>query len=387
MPPVESQRPAWAELFYDLALIGAFLSFGVDFGKDPGWQSASVLALKLVVIFWAWEQTALFFNRFGNPFSSEERPSPTISLLRASFLAQLIGIIALSLVEGDPLQLGDVPSEIGQASAAIMFAVALTHELGRRWRPDLADLAAARRNAALFAAVVFLVSEQLPSPWGSLLWGAALATALMATLGPSLGPTLDRFPFDREHLSERVGLFVLIILGDVFVKTVVTVHEDDSAPADIVQLSFVALAVWMVWTLYERNVAAFPAPNRPATVRTWLLAHFVLGSALLIAGIGLVWYVAPAFQKTYGDWIAMVAVGGVGLAILAIAAMRTLTRDEGDGDSPVELLVVSAVTFVIGALAWLATPSDWRVGVASMAFWLLLVNRLRYLRLRLSQPR
>ncbi|MEI6447202.1 MAG: low temperature requirement protein A [Actinomycetes bacterium] len=387
MPPAESQRPAWAELFYDLALIGAFLSFGVDFGKDPRWESAAVLALKLVVIFWAWEQSALFFNRFGDPFAPKLGARPTVSLLRASFLAQLIGIVALSLVEGDPLRLDNLPQEIGMPSAAIMLAVALTHELGRRWRPDLADLASARRNAALFAAGLFVVSEYPPSPWGSVLWIVALASILISTAGPSLGRTLERFPFDREHLSERVGLFVLIILGDVFVKTVVTVHEDDSAPADILQLSFVALAVWMVWTLYERNVAAFPAPNRPATVRTWLLAHFVLGSALLIAGIGLVWYVAPAFQKTYGDWIAMVAVGGVGLAILAIAAMRTLTRDEGDGDSPVELLAISAVTFVIGALAWLATPSDWRVGVASMAFWLLLVNRLRYLRLRLSEPR
>lgn len=122
-------------------------------------------------------------------------------------------------------------------------------------------------------------------------------------------------------------------------------------------------------------------------MRAWLLAHFVLGSALLIAGIGLVWYVAPAFQKTYGDWIAMVAVGGVGLAILAIAAMRTLTRGEGEGDSPLELLAVSAVTLAIGALAWLATPSDWRVGVGSMAVWLLLANRLHYLKLRLAQPR
>jgi low temperature requirement protein LtrA len=383
----ESQRPAWAELFYDLALIGAFLSFGVDFGKDPRWESATVLALKLVVIFWAWEQSALFFNRFGDPFAPKLGARPVITLLRASFLAQLIGIVALSLVEGDPLRLSDLPQEIGLPSAAIMLAVALTHELGRRWRPDLADLASARRNAALLAAALFIGSEYPPSPWGTVLWLVGLASVVLSTAGPSLGRTLERFPFDREHLSERVGLFVLIILGDVFVKTVVTVHEDDSAPADIVQLSFVALAVWMVWTLYERNVAAFPTPHRAATLRAWLLAHFVLGSALLIAGIGLVWYVAPAFQSTYGDWIAMVAVGGVGLAILAIAAMRTLTHDEGDGDSPLEILVVSAVTFVIGALAWLATPSDWRVGVGSMAVWLLLANRLRYLKLRFSDPR
>lgn len=272
MPPVEPQRPAWAELFYDLALIGAFLSFGVDFGKDPRWESATVLALKLVVIFWAWEQTALFFNRFGDPFAPKEGARPTVSLLRASFLAQLIGIVSLSLVEGDPLELASLPQEIGLPSAAIMLAVALSHELGRRWRPDLADLASSRRNAALLAAALFIGSQYPPSPWGTAVWLVGLATVLFSTAGPSLGRTLERFPFDREHLSERVGLFVLIILGDVFVKTVVTVHEDDAPSADILQLAFVALASWMVWTLYERNVAAFrprtgPGPCAPGCWR------------------------------------------------------------------------------------------------------------------------
>ncbi len=46
-------------------LIGAFLSFGVDFGHEPTVEAAIVLMLKLTLIIWAWQQTALFFNRFG----------------------------------------------------------------------------------------------------------------------------------------------------------------------------------------------------------------------------------------------------------------------------------------------------------------------------------
>ena len=381
MSATNSHRPYWSELFYDLALIGAFLSFGVDFGKAPRWEAALVLALKLIVIFWAWEQTTLFFNRFGDPFAATEGANPTITLLRASFLAQLIGIVALSLVEGEQLLLADLPQEIGRASAGIMLAIALSHELGRRWRPQLSDLAASRRNASLIAAVLFVISEQLATPWGTILWLIGLAYVLLATAGPSLRRTLERFPFDREHFSERIGLFVLIILGDVFVKTVVTVHEKDTAQADIVQLAFVAMTAWMVWTLYERNVAAFATPSSPGALRTWMAAHFVLGSALLISGIGLVWYVAPNFQNTYGNWIAMVAVGGIGLAIFAIAVMRSFTSNEGTSESPLELFGISLVTFTIGALAWLATPSDWRVGVGSMAVWLFVANRLHYLKI------
>ncbi len=50
-------------------LIGAFLSFGVDFGHEPTVEAAIVLMLKLTLSIWAWQQTALFFNRFGDPFT------------------------------------------------------------------------------------------------------------------------------------------------------------------------------------------------------------------------------------------------------------------------------------------------------------------------------
>ncbi|MBJ7343256.1 MAG: low temperature requirement protein A, partial [Solirubrobacteraceae bacterium] len=111
-----SSQPSRAELFYDLVLIGAFLSFGVDFGKEPNLESALMLALKLTLIMWAWEQTALFFNRFGNPFAASFSGKLLPAALRAAFLLQLVGVVAVSLLETSELQLAALGGELGYAA-------------------------------------------------------------------------------------------------------------------------------------------------------------------------------------------------------------------------------------------------------------------------------
>ena len=35
--PARLTKPAWSELFFDLAMVGAFLSFGADFSKEKSW--------------------------------------------------------------------------------------------------------------------------------------------------------------------------------------------------------------------------------------------------------------------------------------------------------------------------------------------------------------
>ena len=374
MKPSQLNRPAWSELFYDLALIGAFLSFGVDFGKSPGWESALVLGLKLVLIFWTWQQTALFVNRFGDPFDRALRGGLPIALLRITFLLQLVAIIALSLVEGDQLVIDQINNELGLAAAVIVLTVAATYEIGGRWRPELKALANGRRNVCIPAALLFLASTLLPSPWGQTVWVLAIFVAMVMTVGPDLDGTLARFPINREHFSERLGLFVLILIGDVFVKTVVTVHEDSVDDPNLLQLGFVAVIAWMIWATYEREVFAFEMPDRSRPLLIWMIAHYIFAPMMLISGIGLVWYVAPDFQKTYGDWIAMVAIGGVGLAIASIGLMRAVGGGADASGAVVRLVATSAGAIVIGLLAWLATPSHWRVGIGTLAIFLLAVN-------------
>jgi hypothetical protein len=105
-----------------------------------------------------------------------------------------------------------------------------------------------------------------------------------------------------------------------------------------------------------------------------MLWHYLFAIVLLICSVGLVWYIAPNAQYQLGDWIAMVASGGVGVAIALIALMRITAAASGARAAAARLAVIAAVAIVIGLLAWLATPSDWRVGVGTLAVAMVALN-------------
>ncbi len=376
--PTKLTKAPWSELFFDLAMVGAFLSFGSDFSKEKTLGAGIELAFKLLLIVWAWEQVALFVNRFGDPFATESTGSRTVTGIRFAGLLVLVAVIVVSVVEtGYDRGFTSTNDDLSLAAAGVVLSVALLYELGGRWRPELKGLAAHRRNAALLASVFFIASAPLTMGWSVAAWIAGLAIVLYATLGPGLGRTLERFPINREHFSERLGLFVLILIGEVFVKNVVTSHTVDQPATDVLQLGFVAVICWMLWTLYEHEALAAGLPAGPGGLRSWTVGHYLLALAMIVTSVGLVWYVTPDYTSPPGDWIAMVAVGGSGLVIGTIALIRLAAGGPGAGTAALRLAAIAAVAIAIGLLAWLATPSDWRVGVGTLAVALVVLNHWR----------
>ena len=371
-------KATWSELFFDLALIGAFLAFGSDFSKEKSVSAGIELAMKLLLIVWSWEQVALFVNRFGDPFAPDEPRSPAIHALRFSALLLLVSVIALSVTEASfPEAAVALNDALSYAGAATVLSVALIYEFGGLWRPNFRALANHRRNAALIAAVLFLLSAPTTGAVSVVMWIAGLVVAILGTLGPGLGRTLREFPINADHFAERLALFVLILIGEVFVKTVVTSHAVDDSATNILQLGFVAVVCWMVWVIYQREVLEPGMPERAGGLRGWSAGHYLFAFTMLVASVGLVWYVVPDPAAPVGDWIAFVASGGIGLAIASIAIIRAARGGPGAGKAVGRIAVIAAAAMAIGALAWLATPSNWRVGVGTLAVALVLLNAWR----------
>ncbi len=152
--PTKLTKAPWSELFFDLAMVGAFLSFGSDFSKEKTLGAGIELAFKLLLIVWAWEQVALFVNRFGDPFATESTGSRTVTGIRFAGLLVLVAVIVVSVVEtGYDRGFTSTNDDLSLAAAGVVLSVALLYELGGRWRPELKGLAAHRRNAALLASI------------------------------------------------------------------------------------------------------------------------------------------------------------------------------------------------------------------------------------------
>jgi hypothetical protein len=62
------------------------------------------------------------------------------------------------------------------------------------------------------------------------------------------------------------------------------------------------------------------------------------------------------------------------VAVALIVMMRLTAGAPGARAAAARLGLIAAVAIAIGLLAWLATPSDWRVGVGTLAVAIVALN-------------
>jgi hypothetical protein len=105
---------------------------------------------------------------------------------------------------------------------ALLFIVAVFHEVPRRTNPALAGFAIPRRNGFLAAAILATVSGFLPHPISGLLW---IVTRILM-VGPVVFGRFDRGverPANNlEHLTDLLAALTTIVIGESFIRVVLT---------------------------------------------------------------------------------------------------------------------------------------------------------------------
>jgi low temperature requirement protein LtrA len=97
-----------------------------------------------------------------------------------------------------------------------------------------------------FGAGIWLVSLAVPAPGRYRLWGAGV---LLDMVGPAVAARMEHaVPLHIEHLPERFGLFIILVLGES-VAGIVTGLHDGAAPAFVV-----AAALW--WSYFDLSGGA-----------------------------------------------------------------------------------------------------------------------------------
>lgn len=257
----QDQTVGWFELFYDLVIVAAAGLTNDAFLEQPTVLAAAITMLSMTALCWVWFLTTMYNNLY-----------PGGSLLRRFLmLVQMAAIITASLAV---VQFGGLEPEKGLAA----YGVALCVVIALIFWGDSERPAPVVRNAAgpiaVSAAICF---------GGALLAPAYVPLCLLAAVLVSLVPILATRPLGSraslvlrfDHLRERLGLFVLIILGEGFAQLVHALHGMRAIPnAGVFALTFlVAFALW--WIYFE---GTFSQGTDLTTVR-WrlsLLAHLTL---------------------------------------------------------------------------------------------------------------
>jgi low temperature requirement protein LtrA len=269
----------------------------------------------LTVGWWAWASTTLYANRFDTDDA----------IFRLLTLLGMAGVVAMA-ASVDKL---DATTSRWFALAYIVLRVVLIAGYLRAWRvlPD------ARRTIRPYllghsaGAAVWLISLAVPTPARYVLWGVGVAVDLV---GPTVAARLkDGIPLHMEHLPERFGLFVILVLGESVAAVVTGVHDGGWTAGVVTTAAFaflVAAAVW--WSYFDlsggvakrRLLQEGHDRTRQGVHDFYVYAHLPVAVSLAAVAVGLEHAVVHGADDHLSTGTR--AVLGIGLAgYLASAAL------------------------------------------------------------------
>ncbi|MGA5299464.1 low temperature requirement protein A [Nucisporomicrobium flavum] len=270
------------ELFFDLAFV-LFVARCADvLAKDETWHGAGLFAAVLAVGFWAWATTTLYANRFDTDDT----------VFRALTLVAMAGVVAMAAAV----------DKVGSSTAAwfalgyVAIRLALIAGYLRAWWhvPDARPTARLYLLGHAAGAAIWLVSLAVPAPGRYWLWAAGI---LVDLIGPTGAARLkEAVPLHIEHLPERFGLFVILVLGESVAATVTGLHDGGWEPRVVVSagLAFsVAAALWWVYfdlsggAAKRRLVEEGGDDTRQGVHDFYVYEHLPLAVSLAAVAVGL----------------------------------------------------------------------------------------------------
>ncbi|WP_203907544.1 low temperature requirement protein A [Rhizocola hellebori] len=250
------KKAAWIEVYFDLVFVLAIAQVSHVVADHPGWAGLAQGLGLFAVLWWTWIGFVVFYNRYGDDRSAWQR----LALIAATVPCGLAAVALPALMDGHR-----VAFTLSLAAARALLAV-MNAVQGR----DLSRRIASAYGASAIALVVSLL---LPSPLWWLLWAAVIVSESLAAFAAGkprrlsaeeqadtgkdwrkslrlLKPTDPEYALNVPHLAERLGLFIIILLGEVVVTAgqAAVAHGDLSWP-DAAGVLVLAGALW--WTYFD----------------------------------------------------------------------------------------------------------------------------------------
>jgi low temperature requirement protein LtrA len=314
----EDRSASRLELFFDLAYVLVVMQLVSAFTEDLTWSGLFTLVGLFVALWLSWMGFTLYANRFNTDDV----------VFRIAKLSATLAIAGCAASASDAVGKYAVPF----AACYLVGRLVLLGLYSRAWR----HVAEARPTINVYlvciaaSAALWAVSLGVPSPTRYILWAAAV---LVDSLGPPLATLRsDKLPLHVEHLPERFGLFVILVLGEALGGVVRGVHDASwSRPAVLAGLiGFVVIAaLWWIYfdvgaeesadDLAETEAAAAEPSDDAVDERhdLFVYGHLPMTFGIVLAGVGLEELVlhpdTPA-PSTYG-WL---LAGGTVLFLVGI---------------------------------------------------------------------
>lgn len=299
-----NRRVDWIELFFDLAIVAFVTELASGLHGDPGPAQFLTFLAWSIPAWWAWINVMVCINAL-----------PTLPRWSAG-VALLIAMAAVGLMAAS---VTDTTERVWAFALAngVLRLVLLVLWVYRAKRAGHPLLRTFLYNGV--TAILWIASAFVPAPYDFAVWAVAILIEVLL-LRAGTGSISRYVTVDVAHGSERLGLFMIILLGESVLSVVTALRAHWSAASGFAALfGFVAIAL-IAWgffvaggTVIEEGMTRLDERgNVAALLDTVMLIPYLIVASVTMFSAGLATAIGhPAAQLPLG---AAICLGG-GLAL------------------------------------------------------------------------
>jgi low temperature requirement protein LtrA len=297
------------ELFFDLAYVLVVLELANAFYKDLSWRGFAVFVALYVAMWFSWVGFTLYANRFDTD----------------DVVYRIAKLAATASIAGCAASASGATAESSTAFALCFLAgrviLLLLHLRAWRHVPEARPTIVVYLGFTAASTALWAVSPAFDGGVRYGLWAAAVA---LDALGPVVATRReDRAPLHMEHLPERFGLFVILVLGEAVGGAATGVHDAKWAGWAVavgVAGFVVAAASW--WNYFDVTAGhseeeLHESDEEDGTEGAvaderhdlFVYGHLPLSAGIVMVGVGIEDLVAHPFDALPSDGGWTLAVG------------------------------------------------------------------------------
>ncbi len=269
-----------------------------------------------VIICWAWTGATFYATRFD-----------TDDLVhRILVLLQMAGAISLAVNLNQAFH----ESPIGFIISYVAIRSFLIIEYVRTGKKLTEAHPLTSKYSISFSCTTFLwlISIFVPAPFNFMIWVLAVIIDIIVTI--SITKKYVNLPPNAFHLSKRMGLFVIIVLGETIFGLVYNLSPLEWSIPTILGMGTgitIAFGLWWIYfdTVDGSAIRALKENNRIGIYLSWLYLHFPLLIGLAAMGDGIA-HVIRADQNLSTPFSELWLIcGSVALCLFSMGFLHLVT--------------------------------------------------------------
>jgi len=350
------------ELFFDLVFVVIIAQLAHHLAEHPSWEGVGWFVFLFYAVWSSWLNGTLYHDLHTTNDVS----------VRVFTFAQMLAVAIMAVYVGDVPGEGSSGFALGYAAnntiLVILWARTGIHDPAHR--PASVPYSTAYFLSTLAFGLSVLVDEPLRYwMWaaGLLLEVAGFAVALIRFTPPESQPG-DAVIAATPSLIERLGLFVIIVLGEVVVGAISGMAEVSGLgrAGILTGLLGVMVAIGLWWLYFDLISHRAPVSRR---TQLWLYLHLPLVMAIAAGGAGVLNTVEHAGEPV-PDAVRWLLVGSLAVAMAAILFLSFVL--EARRRQP-DLYRVVDIALIVGIVATLGIGLTALTALASLAAMVVLL--------------